>query len=245
VSNSRHLDRAPIHEALIDIQFIPVEGIDIGGIAAEFASGQSASVADLFLTMFELKVDKDVLPQAATVADAVGKRVDIPSKHQVLQFRNSGFTFSRLAPYETWEEMSSAALFAWEFFSSRLGAFHIDRVAVRYVNVLQLPLPIETFDLYLTSAPRVPNGLQQGISAFLTRIVCPQGNNVVIITQSLEGEINDGTALKVILDIDVSHECKLDSKDTTALKAVLDRLRACKNEAFFAYLTNEALEMYS
>jgi uncharacterized protein (TIGR04255 family) len=244
VGRQRHLGQAPIHEALIDIQFDQVLDVDVGEIAKEFSEAQQpASVSDLYLTMFEVKVEKDTSPQATSVANAIGKRIDIPSKHQVVQFRNNGFTFSRLAPYESWDEMAEAAMQAWNFFSNRVGSGQINRIAVRYINVLEFPLPIDTFDTYLTSPPRIPNELQSGISAFLTRVVCPQGEDMMIVTQSLEGD--SSKAIKVILDIDVSHQCKLDRQDFSAVDAVLKRLRVCKNNAFFAYLTDDALEIYA
>ena len=244
MGRQRHLGRAPIHEALIDIQFNPVAGVDVGAIAAEFSGDQPASVFDVWQTMFEMKVEADAAPRTSHSADAIGKRIDLPEKHQVVQFRNSGFTFSRLAPYDSWEEMTDAALRAWWFYADRLGPEQINRIAVRYVNILQLPLPLDRFERYLTSPPVVPEEMPQGIVSFLTRVVCPRGEDVAIVTQSLEGEVDGGKAVKVILDIDVSHQCKLDRDNFVAVEAILDRLRAFKNDAFFAFLTNEALEMY-
>lgn len=239
-----HLNHAPIVEALIDIQFAPVADMDLSAIAVELSGGRSSSISDLFETMFEFRVEDGASPQSSSIANIAGKRLDFGADHRVIQIRNSGFTFSRLAPYDTWEEMVKPTLVAWRQFQKYIGAGKVNRVALRYINVLELPLPLDSFDRYLTSPPQVPKDLQQGISGFLTRVVCPLKEDLLTITQSLESEASDSSAVKVALDIEVSHERELDRLDVMALERVLDRLRAAKNDAFFAYLTDDALELF-
>lgn len=244
MSKQRHLANAPIQEALIDIQFEPVEGLDVAAFSDEYAKSRSASVSDLFQTMFEIRVEQGKEPPhlATFPASDIGKRIDLIAARQVIQVRANGFTFSQLAPYETWDAMLKSAMEAWQFFSTKFGAGQLTRAAVRYVNVLHLPLPIESFDAYLTSAPKVPDELPQGVSSFLDRVVCPQGDDILTVTQSLEGQI--GNAVKVILDIDVAHVCKMDRTDIDSIASVLERLRSRKNDAFFAYVEEKTLEMY-
>jgi uncharacterized protein (TIGR04255 family) len=244
VGKQQYLKHAPIREALIDIQFNPLAEVDIGMIASEFSIGPAEPVSDLYQTMFEIKVAQDALPHASSFAAAIGKRIDLPAKHQVVQFRTNGFTFSRLAPYETWEEMAGAAQHAWRFFATRIAPGQINRIAIRYINVLRLPLPLDGFDAYLSSPPLIPKELPQSVSGFLTRVTYPKGEDVAMVTQSLEGEVDDGAAINIILDIDIAHECKLDRCAFTEVEAILERLRICKNDAFFAFLTDGALEMY-
>lgn len=239
-----HLNRAPIVEALIDIQFAPVADMDMSAIAVELSAGKSASISDLFETMFELRVEGDALPYSSSTANITGKRLDFGTEHRVIQIRNNSFTFSKLAPYDTWEEMIEPTLVAWQHFLKYVGKGTINRVALRYINVLELPLPLDSFDRYLTSPPQVPQGLQQGISGFLTRVLCPLKEDLLIITQSLEREASDNSAVKVALDIEVSHEHELDRSDVATLNLVLNRLRTAKNDAFFAYLTDDALELF-
>ncbi len=244
MGKQRHLSRAPIQEALIDVQFDPVSGVDVAAIAAEFSGGQAASMFDVWQTMFEMKVGPNVEPRTNQSADAIGKRIDFPDRHQVVQFRNGGFTFSRLAPYDTWEEMTDAGLRAWWYYADRVKPEHIKRVAVRYINALHFPLPLDQFDRYLICPPVVPEEMPQGVAGFLSRVVIPKDGDVALVTQSIEGVVEGGNAVKVILDIDVSHQCDLATDDFVRVESILARLRDFKNLAFFAYLTDEALEMY-
>lgn len=242
----RHLKRAPIQEALIDIQFQPVQDIDLTGIAAEFSEGREATAFDLWEGMFELKIEPASKPHASHSSSTVGKRIDFPERHEVLQLRNGGFTFSRLAPYESWEQMSHSALPAWSQCVDRIDPEQVNRIAVRYINALLLPLPLERFDKYLNAAPIVPSGLPQGIASFLTRLVLPRDDDLAIVTQSLgdEVEIEGKRGVKFVLDIDISHRCRLPREEFATIESVLQRLRDYKNDVFFSLLTDDTLEMY-
>lgn len=245
MSTQRHLSRAPIREALIDIQFNPVPELDMQAIATKYASDNAGVVVDLYPSLFEFRdarnMEAEHTPSAAGV---LGKRIDIPHRHQVIQFRNSSFTFSRLAPYDTWEEMASAAEQAWIFFVAHAGVEQINRISLRYINVLRLPSSRIRFDHYLTAPPVIPPQLTQGVSGFLSRVIYPSKKDVVMVTQSLDGELQESSELKVVLDIDVSHQCQLNRSDFDELGRILLRLRGSKNEAFFAFLTEAALEMF-
>ena len=76
-----------------------------------------------------------------------------------------GFTFSRLKPYETWENLRDEAYRLWQKYRE-ITSPEIIRVALRYINKLEFPLPIKNFSDYLTAAPIVPAELPQGVSSF-------------------------------------------------------------------------------
>jgi uncharacterized protein (TIGR04255 family) len=245
VARVRHLTRAPIQEALIDIQFAPVLDADIAGIAAEFSPGGGETSFDVWQGMFEVQVTPTDGPQPVVKkTGSVGKRIDLTEDHQVLQLRSNGFTFSQLAPYQTWEAMRDAAVPLWERYVDRIAPTAISRIAIRYINSITLPVPLADFGKYLIWAPCAPDEVGEGVAGFLTRVVIPKGDDVGIITQSLDGPAKSGQGVKMILDIDISHMCELAPYDLESLIDVLERLRKFKNSAFFSYLTEDALEMF-
>jgi len=244
----RLLRNAPIQEALIDIKFTPVSGADVSAIAVSVAEGEPTSAFDVFDHTFELSLEKPTEPKALFSTANPGKRFDYPDQNQVLQLRPASFTFSRLPPYETWEQMRDAALPSWRRYSAQLNPEFVTRVALRYINALSLPLPLDRFEKYLVAPPSVPPGLPNGLSGFLSRLVIPKGPDTALITQSVEGEVKaagSGKALKVLLDIDVSHHCRLPRDEFGKVDVVLERLREYKNQIFFSFLTDEALEMFA
>jgi uncharacterized protein (TIGR04255 family) len=144
--------------------------------------------------------------------------------------------------------MRDAALPTRRRYAAQLHPEFVTRVALRYINALSLPLPLDRFEKYLAAPPGVPPGMPNSLSGFLSRLVIPKGLDTAVITQSVEGEVKSterASVLKVLLDIDVSHRCMLPRDEFDQVDAVLERLREYKNQIFFSFLTDEALEMYA
>lgn len=245
VGRRRHLSKAPIQEALVDIQFASSSPLDVSAIASAFAAQQRDSVVvDIWESLFQLKLAPKSQPQSSASGGAVGKRVDFPSLKQVLQFRSAGFTFSRLPPYGTFEDMEKSMLAAWALVLARLSApVLVTRATLRYINSLTLP-PGSDFSHYLVAGPVVPPGLPQTVSGFLSRISIPCEDCSVNVTQAFTGVATDGASPNVLLDIEAAQPLALDADNTTELRAVLSKLRNFKNDVFFESLTELALEMY-
>ncbi|MEW5816558.1 MAG: TIGR04255 family protein, partial [Spirochaetota bacterium] len=162
---------------------------------------------------------------------------------QIFQARIDGFTFSRLKPYETWEQLRDEAHRVWQLYGGVVST-EITRVALRYINRMEFPLPIRDFSDYLTAAPIVPAGLPQGVSSFLTRVVIhePEIDAAAIITQALEQVVNP-SILPIILDIDVFKQKSEGISEEDAWDT-LDKLRHFKNKIFFESITEKAKELF-
>jgi uncharacterized protein (TIGR04255 family) len=104
-------------------------------------------------------------------------------------------------------------------------------------------MPIKDFDEYLAAAPRVPEGLPQGVSSFLTRVVIhePSVEANSIITQALESVV--GEVVPIILDIDV-FKLRPEGIEEESIWSTLENLRIIKNRIFFASITKKLKEMF-
>lgn len=244
MSRRRHLARAPIQEALIDVQFAPIRDGVLDHVVSQVAGDNAASARDIWEQLLEFKVEPAVQPQARATGSAVGKRIDLIDQQQVLQLRSSGFTFSQLPQYKSWEAMSEPALRYWRQFVEATGLGPVNRTAVRYINKVELPIPLLDFEEYLVAAPRIPAALPQHIASFLSRTISVRDADTAIVTQALEGETPDGKAVRVVVDIDIFCRTSFASNDFDTLQATLTRLREFKNDVFFEYLTEKTLEMY-
>jgi uncharacterized protein (TIGR04255 family) len=165
-------------------------------------------------------------------------------KTQIAQFRLDGFTFNKLTPYTNWESIRNESKKLWDLYYDLTSPIQISRIALRYINNLKIPLPIDDFKKYLVTFPIVPEGLPQGISSFLTRIVLPNDSipATAIITQGLEMIQISSDFAPVILDIDVfkqSEEIK-----NKKLWDLFEKLRQFKNDIFFKSITNELRSLY-
>ncbi|MBL7049251.1 MAG: TIGR04255 family protein [Nitrospira sp.] len=238
------LNNAPIAEALIDIRVklpatLKVEIIDTiyDAIKDKYPDKQEQKISELKL---DLRSEDTVNSSGAIVN---GYRYISSDKKQIVQTRLDGFTLSRLHPYVKWDEMRDEAFRLWELYKDITSPDSIIRVAVRYINILNIQLPIKDFGDYLSAPPIVPDGLPQGISSFLNRIVIsePSIGASAIITQALEQIALD--AAPIILDID-AFKLKPNGMEEKDAWEAIDQLRHFKNRIFFNSITDRLKEEY-
>lgn len=162
----------------------------------------------------------------------------------VAQFRVDGFTFNRLHPYTSWEELFPLAIELWRLYSTIARPEVITRLAVRYINRIPLPPDQIKFETYLRSAPVVPPELPQYVSSFLTRVTIhdPALDIAAHIAQALETD-ESGRHRAVIFDIDAFKQGEF-AIDDPAIEETLKRLREFKNLIFFNSLTEETLRQF-
>ena len=248
MAQRRHLSRAPIREAIIDLKVSP---------SGEISKLEQLciSLADRFPvqeeirdTTFGFEFGPDGFKQKS-VEGAVsrGRRLTSKDTRNIVQFRVDGFTFSRLPPYETWEEMSAIARPLWESYLEYSPAEKVTRAAVRYINLMGLPLPIGDFGEYLSSPPEVPTALPQEIAGFFSRVVLTHREMEVVafVTQALETSVGENA--QVILDIDVFREAKDRDWNCRDLSVwtTLEQMRNFKNLIFFESITEKTAELFT
>lgn len=126
---------------------------------------------------------------------------------------------------------------------------NVSRIAVRYINAIDIPLPMRDFGDYLSCPPDVPESLPQAIAGFLQRVIIPDPDTVstTIVTQALEnpgGVPMPRPHVTVLLDIDVFRTNPGTTWTEHDVWDGLEVLRNQKNRVFFAYLTETAMEMF-
>ena len=245
-----HLSKAPLREALIDIQFEPRVSLEAVDRFVTTLGEATRNVTDLWEASFGIEGDGDGRPPKTRMGQTVvGRRLELKHGPYVLQCRPAGFTLSRLSPYGEWIELRAEAQKLWIEFCRHIERVTVNRIAVRYINELRLPFPLVNFGVFLTCPPEVPGELPQGITGFLTRVMIPDeaNNSMAVVTQALEGppsESPTGASVTVLLDIDVFRHGAIEPLLGDALWHGLDVLRLQKNRMFFAHVTEKTLEMY-
>lgn len=238
------LKKAPITEALIDIRLKLPTAFDVAKIDSIYKSISDRYPEKQELRQIEAQIDIKKKESVKTSATKVtGYRYISPDGKQILQARLDGFTVSRLKPYIRWEQLRDEAFRLWKLYRDITSPERITRVAVRYINNLNIPMPIRDFGEYLTAPPIVPPELPQGVSSFLTRVVIhePSIGANAIITQALDQIVTD--VAPIILDIDVfkSQSDGIEEEDTWE---IIEKLRHFKNKIFFTSITDKLKEMY-
>lgn len=242
----QHLARAPIAEALIDIRVLPHEGV----AAAAFESLRNR-LSDVYPMAFPMRslrarfeVNQRRVEAPSQIETEIGWRLQTKGRDSVAQFRVDGFTFNKLRPYTTWEEVFSEAYRLWRLYIESAKPLDVTRLAVRYINRLHLPAPAQLRE-YLEAPPVLPPPIPQTIREFLTRVVVfdPERSTSAIITQAVEAAL-DPTVTQVLLDIDAFREATITPEDPL-MPQMFEQLRRLKNDIFFASITEKTVEMYA
>lgn len=233
------LTRPPLREALVDLRLRE-------GLPASFVPNLKS--LEGFLISREMKQSQvtvqmgDKPTEVVTTDEAYGRRFDREDGSAVVQFRRNGLTYSILRNYTSWDVLREAARNAWLHFLAISGPVNVSRLAVRYINAIEVPLGAD-FDEYLTAGPRIPTPLPQILNGFLQRVVVPfeDEDASAIITQAME--VPTAGNIPVVLDIDVFSSCSLEGA-STEIWSRLEKLRSIKNRVFFSSLSPKVLDSY-
>jgi uncharacterized protein (TIGR04255 family) len=242
----RHLAHAPIMEAIIDCRVKAPAGFKVDSFQALKAKGVDGypKVDEMRGIEAEFRVEGNQLSQSTKQRGMVGLAFRSIGGENVAQFRIDGFTFSRLNPYTSWDEIFPEAFRLWKMFIGIVSPDFMTRIAVRYINKLPIPLPLGDFSEYLCSPPVVPSELPRQVATFLTRIVIPESDfgADAVITQALEGS-TDPNFVTIILDIDV-YRARQYEIDNEKIKSEFEELHRLKNKIFFGSITEKAARLF-
>jgi uncharacterized protein (TIGR04255 family) len=247
-----HLNKAPIVEALIDFRVKPKDGLqpsDLQPIQEKLKDRYPTQKSIRQVKAeFSMNVGDGAAPEnpiRSTSEPSIGIRLDSTDRLRVLQAQTHGFTFSCLKPYDTWEALLEETKALWDLYVEVAAPVSLTRVATRFINRLELPLPIPEFEEYLTRPPVVPNGIPESVSEFLSRIVAHDtatGASIVVI-QALETVVPGSNILPVLLDIDVFKQANFDVNSYDYWE-LLSEFRNLKNTAFFGSITERTKELF-
>jgi uncharacterized protein (TIGR04255 family) len=229
--------KAPITEAVMDIRVAPRFDLDMATLASVGAGTDFSEVGDLFSVTGAISLGA---PATQTITPAKeGFRFSTKAGGRVFQAQRNGWSFSKLAPYESWEAFSSEGRELWRRYRDATRPEAIDRVALRYINRLDLPLPVADFKEYILTSPEVAPALPQQLSGFLMQLHIPQFDINAMTVLNLALVPPPGPDIcSILLDIDVFRTADAPQADDE-LWAYLEKLRERKNFVFEACITEK------
>ena len=244
------LAKAPIHEAIIDIQCQLSQEVLVDNLKFNNLGRREP----VYLLKTESNIDDATgLAQSIMANSCLGYKYTDSDSGIVGQFRMDRATTSKIRPYDSWETFLPQAVANWNRYKEVTGADinSVTCVAVRYINRLLAPFdnndPLIIQD-YLKNAPARPSEIGRSLEDFLCRMVLPvpEIDSKVILTSTREDIVReeDNEFLPIILDIDVFHlvpENKLESDEK--MWSIIEDMRTVKNEMFFNVMTEKALEL--
>jgi uncharacterized protein (TIGR04255 family) len=186
----------------------------------------------------KVKVEPQKAPDVSQTREHDGFRLETQDQKEVVILAKSWFSYSRLEPYTSWDDVFPRVLRAWDVYKSVATPVQVVRTAVRYINRLPLPM-VDNLGEYLTTDPRVPGALP--ISNWLSSMTVVDHALQVsaIVTQAME--LVSSTEMFLLLDHDVFSTEAIQPEDGDAIRALFENLREAKNKLFFDSLTDKAI----
>ena len=172
-----NFSNAPITEAILDIKAKLPDGVGLN-IFNEFQENIKDRYKDRktkhsFEAEFRFSPGKDEATPIIPKEKIEGYLFHSNNENKIVQAKLDGFTFNKLKPYENWEKFHSEARELWELFSKIVKPISVDRIALRYINRIEIPFPFDDFSEYILTNPQIAPELPQSLSHFLMRIEIP------------------------------------------------------------------------
>jgi uncharacterized protein (TIGR04255 family) len=243
MQTQKHYSRAPITEALIDIQAQLPQEIKLDILTQVYSSIQTEypKREEVLMVQGQMIVGESV---GATASQSqIGYVVFSNDQKQILQMRLDGFSFSRLAPYDCWESFRDEAKRLWNIYQSLTHPEAIVRLAVRYINRLDIHLPFGDLKDYLRTYPEVSLDLPQELSGYFMQLQIPQEDlaATLVLNQAIVPPPTPD-CVSVLLDLDLFRERDIPNEEI-GLWDILEQMHERKNRAFEACITERTREL--
>jgi uncharacterized protein (TIGR04255 family) len=244
--------RAPITEAVIDLRVLPTD-IPPASLAALQSSlpDEYGRPVEVSYDTFALRSGGGALMTQASSAH-VGYRFDRADGKRVLQASVEGFTFSAMAPYDGWESFSTEAEELWASYRQVTRAKTVTRIAVRYINRIDLPIPADEqveplkIETFLSTYPQISDRLRyNAFSGMVMQVEIPQPDieSVLRINQALVDPPSP-EVVSILLDLDLFRGGEWNAEDDASIWEFLAILRHRKNDVFEASITDDARRLF-
>jgi len=245
----QHLPLAPIVEAVIDIRARAVtvleESLVKPSLEAKRSGYQFMDSQREIEHKFTLEGGK---PPGLMIRDLgwKGLRFQSTDKKHIAQFNRDGFVFSRLEPYQSWQQLYEEGMRLWHVYVELAQPIEIHRIGLRYINRIQLPPDELRFEDYLQPAPEPPKRLDLPFHDFLHQdtLAVPGHPYAINVIRTIQPPGAPGVqGLGLILDIDAFTTQGFEL-DEALLEQRLLEMRWLKNKVFFGSVTPNALKLF-
>jgi uncharacterized protein (TIGR04255 family) len=240
-----HYDRAPITEAIIDLRVCFSESVELSRVSEVFAGEKAVYPDSKRLRHGMGTFDFGSRVSSSATAEDTGFAFTSATGRQVVQYRRNGFTFSQLAPYESWQPFSAEARRLWNIYRTGLSPSTVTRLAVRYINRIQLPALSHDLSHWLNTYPNVAEGVSSSAAGFFMHVTIPQpqiGGDLTLVETVDEQSSANTNGPAIILDLDLFRIVDV-PQDEESIWAFFEQLHERKNEVFEACITDKTREL--
>lgn len=175
-----------------------------------------------------------------------GFRCESADHVHIAQFNRDGFVFSRLRPYDHWEQFHAEAIRLWKIHRDLAAPSGVQRLGLRFINRIELPVDGPRPDDYLHMPSEVLPGMPLSRADFFHRdvLAVPGYPYIVVIVRTVQPiQAGGGKGFGLLLDIDVFSTEPFDLRDDLLTQRLIE-MRWLKNKVFFGSITEQALKSF-
>lgn len=242
-----HLTQAPIVEAVIEIRTRAEVPWEEGSITRELKDrlADYPKLRAAHTGTLKLRVGGEVKEQQLEDHGWSGLHGLSADERHVAQFTRDSFVFSRLAPYQSWEQLSREGLRLWQIYLEVARPSQAQRIGVRFINRIDLPPNDRRYEDYIQPAPEPPKGMDLPFHNFVHHdvLAIPDHPYAINVIRTIQHPPDMNQGLAVILDIDAFTTAPVELTPDLLGKC-LPELRWLKNKVFFGSITQKALEKF-
>ncbi len=203
---------------------------------------------------FNLEKPEEINPQLFSISNQPEGYIFVSNdQKRIIQAKLQGFTFSKLKPYQSWNDFYGEAYQLWQKYVEITSPLKVVRLGLRYVNQIIIPLAEEggiELKHYIKTLPEIPSDFSVAIESYFMQLVLShtqyQPSRAIInqtIGQMLKNDEGNKT-YPLIFDIDVFQEVNL-SPDDEAIKNIFEaNLKCFREDIFFNSITEKTKELF-
>lgn len=248
-----HYSRAPIIEATISLGIVPPAILSTEHLTKirELVQDQYPSMREEHLYTGEVSISEPGQPpEHDDVHEHLGYVFHSEDGQRSFRANLEGFDFSVKKPYDRWEVFRDEARHLWTMFKDVSGAEEVARVAVRYINRIDIPVsPSVDLEKYLSIYPELPDAWPSGTSIhnFFMQVQSWQEElDCNLIVNQAPAHSPEAGMTSIRLDFDLFREAyeapwKIENEED--IWNFLEKLHERNNEIFQASITDATKEL--
>lgn len=243
----QHYENAPITEAIIDLRVARCAELTIEKLktSCDKIITEYPNIEPQFEVSGKIEVQPGVSASTSAQQEQIGYRCTSKDWKYICQSRINGLTFSRLAPYESWQPFRDKAKQCWDNYRNSTKPTEITRLAVRYINRIDIPHQTVELKDYFRTSPEVPPDMSKSIAGFFTQLRIRQNDIAaqLLLNQAVVPSSHEGVT-SIILDLDLFRENDV-PQDEPEIWAFFETLHARKNDLFESCITDKTRELFT
>lgn len=165
---------------------------------------------------------------------------------QLIQVRQSGFSFNRLAPYAGFDTYLPEIQRTWDLYRGFAVPISVRTLRLRYLNRIILPLQDGRIELgrYLTIQPTLAEDNGLTLSGFLNQYTAADKETGHQVSVAITAQPREDSNVPILFDNAAAANGEWDPADWRSLQDVLGSLRQLKNQIFFNTVKTPCLDLF-